>query len=133
MIDQGVLDYSTAMAVATALVGLLVTALPAGRKPSDALLRMLLFVANVVALSYVAWALGDLNLRAQILTFAAIALSIPVGGHVLYKAQANPTPLRPVQSFVGTTAAPPSSLDAQSLVSAIQQAASATTAPQSAS
>lgn len=133
MIDQSVLDYSTAMVVASALVGLLVNALPAGRKPSDALLRMLLFVVNVAALVYVAWALGDLHLQQQILTFAAIALGIPVGGHVLYKTQAGQTPTAAPQNAVESPSVAPTTLDVSTLASAIQQAAGASTAAQTAS
>ena len=86
---NGVIDYTFALGVASALVGLVMVALAhvpslaPGKPMRDTVTQILLFVFNLAAVLYTAAAAHQLNLGTGLLEYMAIALG-PTMGHVLY-------------------------------------------------
>src|SRR5260221_9184346 len=81
--NSGVVDYSFALGVASALMGLLISVLP--WKIDDRLSRLLLLLANLAAVLYTAQSInGTLDLEHSAFAYLVLAGIVPVG-HYAWK------------------------------------------------
>lgn len=123
--DSAVVDYSWALAVASLVVGIVLSMLP--RKPSDGVARLLLFAGNLAAVLYVAWSNGALDLTHSALVYVALAAGVP-SAHYLYKLtpgqQEAPVDTGAPETVTHGPVAPLSGVDSVAAQKVIQQALS---------
>src|SRR5258708_4976799 len=123
--NSGVVDYSFALSVASALMGLIISVLP--WKLDDRVTRLLLLLANLAAVLYTAQSInGTLDLQHSAFAYLILAGIVPAG-HYAWKLPPNEAPTAPVPAGAPETAASAPAAPASGVVSAaarpvIQQA-----------
>src|SRR5258707_10520398 len=125
--NSGVVDYSFALSVASALMGLIISVLP--WRLDDRLTRLLLLLANLAAVLYTAQSInGSLDLQHSAFAYLILAGIIPAG-HYAWKLPPKEAPVAPVpagapETAVSAPAAPVSGVDSVAAQKVIQQALS---------
>ena len=123
--NSGVVDYSFALSVASALMGLIISVLP--WRLDDRLTRLLLLLANLAAVLYTAQSInGSLDLQHSAFAYLILAGIIPAG-HYAWKLppkEAAPVPVGAPETAAIPSMAPVSGVDSVAAQKVIQQALS---------
>ncbi len=125
--NNGVVDYSFALGVASSVMGLLISLLP--WKLDDRVTRLLLLLANLAAVLYTAQSInGTLDLQHSAFAYLILAGIVPAG-HYAWKLPPKEAPTAPVvagapESVQAAPQAPVSGVDNAAAQQVIQQALS---------